>query len=152
MAAGIALGVGALLVGGVTSLIGSYWEGEISEAQFDREMAFREKQLAQQIKSEARRLGIQESQLRQNWKTFVAQLKENRRQFGERIGLEKESLAHKKFMDLIQPTIERNRRSRNLLRAFSEIKKAPSPAGVSPLRAAPPQAPQAPANPLTQGV
>lgn len=164
-AASIGLGIGGLLTGSVASLVGSYWEGEISEAQFEREMAFRERQLDNQISFQAEQLGISEKRMQQQWQQFLVELKESKRQFNLGYGLKKESLEHQKFMDLVQPTIERNRRSKNLLTTFSNLKDSfasnkpatstPSPsAGANPLTAAP-SAPSAPAqnpasNPLAK--
>jgi hypothetical protein len=166
------LEVGALLVGGIASLVGSYWEGEISEKQFDRELKFKEGELAQRIKSEAARLGFDEKQLKQQWTTFVTDMREKRRQFDAQLGLskeelgekkrefqlsyglQKEDLEHKKFMDLVNPIVEQHRKSKNLLTAFSAIAKGGQ--GAAPVPAAPGAPTPAPApagggNPLTSG-
>ncbi|NIM06130.1 MAG: hypothetical protein GTN65_11085, partial [Armatimonadetes bacterium] len=73
--------------------------------------------------------------------------------------LKKEQVAHQKFMDVIKPALDQNRRSKNLIQAFSNMKKgiaAQRPAAGRPVNmltgGAPtaPAAPGAQANPLTQ--
>jgi len=156
------LAVGGLIAGGIASLVGSYWEGEIAEEQFDREMEFRERELAEKIKMEARRMGIQEKELQSRWKQFIVELKENKRQFEETMGFKRETLKHQKFMDVIKPALDQNKRSKNLIQAFSNMKKGISTqapgAGrpvnmlttTAPTAPAAPAAPAAPTNPLTQ--
>jgi hypothetical protein len=166
----IGLGIAGILTGGIASLIGSYWEGEISEKQFSKELAFKNRELAERIKSEAARLGFDEKQLKQQWTTFVTDMTEKRRQFDAQLGLskgelgekkrefnlsyglQKQDLEHKKFMDLVNPIIEQHRKSKNLLTAFSAIAKGGQ--GAAPVPAAPGAPAPAPAgggNPLTSG-
>lgn len=158
---------GALtLGGGILSLIGSYWTNEISEDQFNRELAFRQSKTDRELALQAERLGLTRQQLNQQYQQFLTSLKEQKRQFDESIGFQKEQFKFKKFESIIKPAIEQNRRSKNLLRAFSGISKglqgaqaaggvtaptapaAPSPTGPNPLTAAP-QGPAPAANPLT---
>lgn len=149
-------------VGGLINLLGSYWEGEISESQFKRELAFMQKKLDAQIAIEAKRLGLQEKQLKQQWEQFTTSLKQRKYEFEETFGLQKETLAHRKYMDIMAPVIERKRRAKNLTQAFSNIARnpllrKPAPGGAAGILGGAPAAPgtmagtAAPANPLIAG-
>lgn len=147
-------------VGGLTNLIGAWMSGEISESQFKRSLALKERELGASIQANADRLALSEKQVRQQWIQFSKQLEQRKDEFQqtiglqkEQLGLQKESFEFQKFREIVNPLIEKRRRTKNILNAFSAIAKqgAPRPTGRTPLAtAATAPAPTGPVNPLTR--
>lgn len=154
-----AIELGALVVGGIANVIGSYISGEYSLKQLDRELEYKREELNASIALESRRLGISENRLRQEWDMFIKTIKQRKYEFAQEFGLEtekfefekeafektyglgKEALAHQKYMDVINPIMEQKKRAKNIITAFSGMTKKPA--------AAAPAATPAPVNPLT---
>ena len=171
-------------VGGLTSLFGSYLNGKISDKQFDREMSFKERELGATLDLKAQELGLSASKVRQDWTQFMSELKQRKSEFASTMGfnrtklstetaltreqmaqqagqvketmaLQKEDLAHKKFMDIINPILEKTQRAQNIVDGFSAIAQSQQKQVAAPPAnpvSAPPPPVATPVNPVIAGV
>ena len=145
-------------VGGLASIIGGFISGEYQEDMLDKQLDVKNRQIDIQIEQFAQQMGLSKDKMKQQWNQFVKTLKQRKDEFSathglakEQFGLQKEAFGHKKFMDTINPIIQKHRRAKNVLQAFSTIAKGNAVQRPAAATVRPTAAPAPAANPITQG-